>query len=169
MEKTAVLLTDFIPAASRILIFVQVLAILLVALVAGATFGIWQGYNPSYYSAATFLEVHQNAVRGLNFLLPAIALVAVMLTALLSVRSYATAGALPIYAAALVLLIAGGLITRFVNQPINAQVMTWTSDTIPGNWNELRDAWWFWHVARTATAALALITLVTATLVERAN
>lgn len=169
MEKTAIFLTYLLPEASRVLVSLQVLAVLLVALVAGATFGIWQGYNPTSFSAPTFLEMHKNAVRGLNFLLPAIAMAAVLLTALLSARSYAAAGALPIYVAALALLIAGGLITRFANQPINAQVMTWTIDALPGNWSELRDTWWFWHVARTITAILALITLTTAALVERAG
>lgn len=169
MQKAALLLIDFLPAASRILISVQVLTVLLVALVAGATFGIWQGYNPASYSAATFLEMHQGAVRGLNFLLPATAFAALLLTVLLSVRSLATAGALPLYAATLVLLIAGGLITRLANQPINAQVMTWTVDAMPATWSELRDSWWFWHVARMCASVLALVTLTTAELVERAG
>ena len=42
----------------------------LISLVAGSMFGIWRGYDPALYAPATFVEVHQGAVRGLNTLLP---------------------------------------------------------------------------------------------------
>jgi len=42
----------------------QILALLLVGLVAGSMFGIWRGYDVTSYSAQTFVEVHQGAVRG---------------------------------------------------------------------------------------------------------
>lgn len=58
----------------------QLLAALVFAMVAGSVFGIWQGYDPTTYTAATFLEVHQGAVRGLNTLLPAMAFISILLT-----------------------------------------------------------------------------------------
>lgn len=39
-------------------------------------------------------------------------------------------------------LLAAGLITRFLNQPINAIVMTGSADAPPANWMQLRDDWW---------------------------
>ena len=45
--------------------------------------------------------------------------------------------------------LAGGL-TRFLNQPINAIMVTWHSDAPPANWTVLRDAWWRWHLVRLA-------------------
>jgi len=58
--------------------------------------------------------------------------------------------------AAGVSFLAAGLITRFRNQMINSIVMTWSPDAPPANWTELRDAWWRWHVLRTACGALGL-------------
>jgi hypothetical protein len=49
----------------------QFVAALLFSMVAGSVFGIWRGYDPTTYAAATFLEMHQGAVRGLNALLAA--------------------------------------------------------------------------------------------------
>jgi hypothetical protein len=47
-------------------------------------------------------------------------------------------------------MVAGGLVTRFFNQPINAQVVTWTIDSLPADWADLRATWWKWHLIRTA-------------------
>ena len=35
----------------------------------------------------------------------------------------------------------GGLLTRFGNQPINEQVMSWTTLTLPPDWQVIRDRW----------------------------
>lgn len=156
-----------LPDSSRSLIAAQTLAILLLALVAGATFGIWRGYNPAGYSAAAFLEVHQGAVRGLNVLLPAMAFGAILLTAILALRAGRQGEAFPLYLLAIVLMIAAGAVTRIFNQSINAQIVSWGPATMPANWGEIRDIWWFWHVVRTAISAAALATLVTAALTDR--
>ncbi|MGA8907819.1 MAG: DUF1772 domain-containing protein [Acidobacteriaceae bacterium] len=44
--------------------------------------------------------------------------------------------------------VVAGLVTRFVNQPINAIVMTWQNDAPPESWMDLRDRWWRWHAVR---------------------
>ena len=58
----------------------QVLAVMLISLIAGTVFGIWRGYNPAGYSASTFIEMHQGAVRGLNVLLPLMGLATLLIT-----------------------------------------------------------------------------------------
>ena len=57
----------------------QALSLLLVGLLAGSMYGIWFGYDVTRYSPATFVEVHQGAVRGLNTLLPLMGLAAIVL------------------------------------------------------------------------------------------
>ena len=52
----------------------------------------------------------------------------------------------------------------FGNNPLNQQVMTWTPQTLPANWHEIRDAWDGFHAASSAFAALALVALLLATL-----
>jgi uncharacterized membrane protein len=146
----------------------QAAGILLIALVAGSTFGIWRGYNPTGYSATTFLEMHQGAVRGLNTLLPAMGAAALLLTATLVFGARSNRRALPYYILTLVLMTAAALVTRFGNQPINAIVMSWTPDTIPDDWAALLDRWWIWHVLRTACSAGAVLLLTLAVFADRA-
>ncbi len=52
----------------------------------------------------------------------------------------------------------------FGNNPLNQQIMAWTSATLPTNWHEVRDAWDTFHAASSALAAIAFIALLIATL-----
>lgn len=148
---------------------VQTLALLLIALVAGSTFGIWRGYNPADYSALTFLETHQGAVHGLNTLLPAMGFGALACTVILAWLNRRDPTLVAAYGAALVLIAAAGAITRLFNQPINAQVMTWTVDTLPNSWTAIRDNWWNWHIARTLVSISGMLALLIAVLLERSR
>lgn len=169
MKRMHIYLVNLLPAYSKRLIACQVGTILLIALIAGSTFGIWQGYNHTLYSPAAFLEVHQGAVRGLNTLLPAMGFTTMILTLVLTLRSDRHTVVRGLYWATLAMLILAGLITRFANQPINAVVMTWTPTTMPDNWTEIRDTWWFWHIVRTFVSFAALAGLVTASVAGRSE
>jgi uncharacterized membrane protein len=140
---------------------------LVFAMVAGSVFGIWRGYNPGTYSAVTFIEMHQGAVRGLNVLLPGLALTAIIITIALAWLSRRNGGVFRTYVGAVILMVAGGMVTRGFNQPINAQVMGWTAETLPANWTQLRDVWWNWHLVRTAISILAMATLLSAIILDR--
>lgn len=52
----------------------------------------------------------------------------------------------------------------FGNNPLNQQVMSWTPATLPANWRSVRDAWDGFHAASSVLAAIALISLLIATL-----
>jgi len=52
----------------------------------------------------------------------------------------------------------------FGNNPLNQQVASWTPETLPANWREVRDAWDGFHAASSALAALALTSLLIVTL-----
>jgi ABC-type transport system involved in multi-copper enzyme maturation permease subunit len=54
-------------------------------------------------------------------------------------------------------LISCMIITRFGNLPIDNQVMSWTEDTMPSNWIELRDRWMSFHRMRTGVELVALV------------
>ena len=67
---------------------------------------------------------------------------------------------------AVICFAAAGLITRFLNQPINAIVIRWRADAPPPDWTEMRDEWWRWHVVRTF-AGLGGLSLVIAAVLQR--
>jgi uncharacterized membrane protein len=128
----------------------------MVALVAGAIFGIWLGYNPKDLSAPTFIEQQQSAISNLNTIMPILGLTANILTLISIFLHKRDKRAFAILLIALLFLIISGLTTRFGNQPINSIVMNWDMNTPPGNWMELRDQWWTYHEIRTFTAFIAL-------------
>ena len=145
----------------------QFLAALLFAMVAGSVFGIWRGYDPTTYTAATFVEMHQGAVRGLNVLLPGLALASIVLTLALAWLARGKGMIVWLYLGALLMMVAGGMVTRFFNQPINAQVMGWAADSLPANWAELRAAWWNWHLLRVGFSVLGFALLLAAIILDR--
>lgn len=155
---------DTVPVWVSIL---QIAAITLVGLVAGSTFGIWRGYNPTLYSASTFIEVHQGAVRGLNFLLPALAFGAIACVLVLAYRGRKSRSTVFLYLAAMALMIVGGMVTRLINQPINSAIMNWTADSLPDSWNTIRDRWWAWHIVRTHASIAATVVLIAAVFQDR--
>lgn len=145
----------------------QFLAALLFSMVAGSVFGIWRGYDPTSFAASTFLDIHQGAVRGLNVLLPGIALVSLVLTLALAWLARGRGPVLWLYLAAALMMIGGGVVTRFFNQPINALVMGWSVETLPSDWEALRAAWWNWHLLRTGFSIAAMALLLAAIVLDR--
>lgn len=134
--------------------------IIVVALVAGTIFGIWIGYNPKNLSAPTYIEQQQNAINALNTLMPLLGLIAILLTLTSAFLQKKDKNTFIFLLTASVLLILSGLTTRFGNQPINSIVMTWDMNSPPGNWMELRDKWWTYHIIRSLTAITGLCLIV---------
>jgi hypothetical protein len=146
---------------------VQTLAVILIGLVTGSMFAIWQGYPITDYSPATFVEVHQGAVRGLNTLLPVAATASLALVALLATFARHRPGVMWLYLGVAAMIALGGLVTRLINQPINALVMTWTATTLPTDWIDLRDRWWTWHQIRLFFTFVGEAILIATVLIDR--
>lgn len=50
------------------------------------------------------------------------------------------------------------------NNPLNQLIMTWTPQTLPANWQAVRNAWDSYHAATSGLATLALVLLLISTL-----
>ena len=148
----------------KIIVFADILVI---ALVAGSVFGIWLGYNPAGLSAGAYLEQQQHAIRSLNFLMPALGLLGLLLTVAWAIIARSERPVFYMLVFAAICFIASGLITRFGNQPINAVVMTLNPHLLPETWMNLRDQWWHWHSARTVTSVAGLFFLLLANAMEQ--
>lgn len=145
----------------------QLLVLAAIWLVAGSTFGIWRGYDPATWPAETFVTVHQGTVRGLNVLLPAMGFATLLGTLVLAIRARRNRPALLIYVAALVCVASAAAITRLFNQPINADIMQWSADSMPAGWADVRDTWWTWHVIRMAVTLCGALLLTVAIDLDR--
>jgi uncharacterized membrane protein len=138
--------------------------LLLVALVVGALFGARLFLNPVGFDASSYVVLQQQAIRTMNRVMPALGAVTILVTITAAVLGRDDRARLALLVAAVVCFATIGLITRFLNQPINAIVMTWSANSPPSNWTRLRDKWWRWHLIRLATGLVGLSLLIAATL-----
>lgn len=147
---------------------IRFLNIILVALLAGTSFGIWMGLNPMDYSTSTYIEQQQHLVVALQTLLVSLVIMATLVTvasAFLQRKDKATFVALLLAALCLFLCI---IITRFGNLPIQTEMLTWHANSPPEDWTMLRDKWWSFHIMRTIAELIALA-LVAWTSVQKSN
>jgi archaellum biogenesis protein FlaJ (TadC family) len=145
---------------------VRFLNIIVAALLAGVSLGIWIGFNPSGLSPSAFIEQQQNMLQSLRTLMVSFVIIATLITILCAYLQKHDKSAFISLIIAAVFFIACILITRFGNKPIDDKVITWTKDAIPDNWTELRDKWWSFHILRTIAEVIALI-LVTWTSIRK--
>ena len=138
--------------------------LLLTALVVGALFGVWLFLNPKGLDANSYITLQQQAVRKMNTVMPALGAATILVTITAAVFGRGDRARLCLLLAAVVCFVAIGLITRFLNQPINAIVMTWQAELPPSNWTALRDEWWRWHLIRLAVGLVGLSLLIVAAL-----
>ena len=99
--------------------------LLLAALVVGALFGVWLFLNPAGLDANSYVVLQQQAIRTMNRVMPALGAVTILVTLTAAVLGPGDRTRLGLLIAAVVCFVAIGLITRFLNQPINAIVIAW--------------------------------------------
>ena len=138
--------------------------LLFAALLVGAMFAVWLVFNPAGLNAGTYVALHQQGVRTLHPALPILGIATILATVTAAVLGRADNTRFWWLIATALCFAASGLITRFLNMPINAVVMTWNSDSLPTNWMGLRNAWWRWHCLRLLTRLVGFSLLLVATL-----
>ena len=147
---------------------IRFINIILAALLAGTSFGIWVGLNPKNYSPTTYIEQQQNLVLSLNSLMVSFVVLATLVTLL---SAYLNRKHKAVFIA---LLLASAFfascifISRFGNFPIQTEMLTWKVNQLPDNWTMLRDRWWSLHIMRTIAELFAFV-LVAWTSLQKSN
>jgi uncharacterized membrane protein len=134
--------------------------LLLAAMVTGAMFGLWLAFNSKTLDGPGYIVIHQQSVRGMNSVMPVLGLVTILTTIAVAYLTRGDKARLVLLIVAILAFIATGLITRFVNQPINAVIMGWSPSSPPAEWTALRDTWWHWHVIRIVCGVTGLSLLI---------
>jgi len=137
---------------------------LLAALLVGAMFGMWLILNPAGLAAGVYITLQQQGIRTLNRAMPMLGAATVLLTILAAALGRNDSTRFGLLVGTIVCLLASGLITRFLNQPINAIVITWSTGAPPANWRDVRNKWWRWHLVRLFTGLGGLSLLIAAML-----
>ena len=138
--------------------------LLLAALLVGVMFGIWLTNNPTGLDAAEYVAMQQRGIRALNVFMPLLGLATIVLTISAAIFARSDQLRLTTLVIAALCLVVAGVVTLFLNQPINAIVITWSPDAAPTEWTQLRDDWWRWHVVRLTFGIIALCLLILAAL-----
>ena len=130
--------------------------IILVALLAGTSFGILIGFNPMKYSVSTYIEQQQHLVLSLQTLLVSLVIIATLVTITSAFLQRKNKNVFIALLFAALFLLSCIFITRFGNLPIQTEILTWKANSFPENWTILRDKWWTFHIMRTIAELIAL-------------
>jgi uncharacterized membrane protein len=149
-----------------VLLFVDFATLLTASLLVGAMFGVWLIFNPVGLGANAYVALQQQGIRTLNVAMPVLGAVAALLTVASAALGSENRTRFLLLLSAVICFVAAGLITRLLNQPINAIVITWPVDAPPSNWTQFRDAWWRWHLMR-LVAGLSGLSLLIAGMLRR--
>jgi amino acid permease len=136
---------------------VRFINIILAALLAGVSFGIWIGFSPAGLSPSTYIEQQQNIIRSLSILMTSLVCTASIITIISAFRQRKEKGVFITLLIATIFFIACIIISTLGNRPIDNYIMTWTSTTPPNDWNIFRDKWRSLHVMRTISELFALL------------
>jgi len=125
---------------------------MLLVMVTGVFWGTWYSLSRtmSSFSSETFITIGKriidNVAVGMSVMMPLsiIGLLILLITAFKSKMThfYWLLGSLICFVLVLV-------ITVLVEVPIDRQIKIWTGDTIPADWQVIRDRWEFYHTDRT--------------------
>jgi uncharacterized membrane protein len=124
-------------------------------LVTGVFWGSWMTLSRSIneFSGSEFIHIGKviiaNVANPMRVIMPS-AILFLTIHAAISYNSRRTRFYL--IAAALALMVVTLLITLLVEVPIDNQIKTWTSPTIPADWNSIREKWQTFHRVRTFTS-----------------
>lgn len=149
----------------------QFVSIMLYVLVAGVMWGTWLSLarTMTEYDAETFLADGQHMIANLatvmEVLMISALIVGLVVVVLLFAARSAVAGWLAL--AALLLMIAVLVITLAVEVPIDELIVTWTAETLPPDWQEIRARWAAFHTLRTFGSLGAVAAAVAAGLTLR--
>jgi uncharacterized membrane protein len=138
----------------------QATTIVLFALVMGVFWGTWFSLSRTMnqLSAETFLAVGHEMIQNLGvpmaILLPLALLSAVVTLALLRRGRPAAFWWL---LAGFVLMVAALAITLAVEVPIDNQIQTWTTATLPADWRSIQARWELFHTIRTFLSIAAVV------------
>lgn len=136
---------------------IRFINIILAALLAGVSFGIWRGFNPLALSASTYLEQQQNTIRSLSVLMTSLVIIAAIITIISAFLQKNNKAVFVSLLIAAIFFVACILISALGNKPIDNLVMTWTNETLPRDWTIFRDKWWLLHIMRTIAELIALV------------
>ena len=142
---------------------VESFTLILAALVMGVFWGTWFTLTRSIhdFSAAEFIHIGKSIINNvaipMSIIMPA-TLLFMLVTLLLSRR--VNRYSFYLYSISFLLMVITLIITVAIEVPIDNQIKSWTADTVPANWESLRQKWDAHHTMRTFTSIGSVVFFV---------
>jgi uncharacterized membrane protein len=141
----------------------ELISVVLSALVGGMYWGPWLALSRSMrtFKPEVFLDIVDRMNRNLESvmtILTPVALISIAPVLFFSYHEqpmtfYLTLAGFTLFVVALV-------VTMLIEVPIVKQIVTWTVETLPGNWQQQRDRWVVFHIIRVVAGIGGLVFLV---------
>jgi uncharacterized membrane protein len=148
-------------------LFITTIFVLL--LVCGVFWGLYFSLSRSYhvFTPNELAKIARTIVHNLEVPMRNISVLCLVLMGF-SIAFYPDKDAWNFYAIiiSLLLLIGSLVITTAIEVPINNKVVTWTTENIPANWQQLRSRWQYYNVVRTVMALLSFILFASAVILH---
>lgn len=132
-------------------------SLVLVMLVTGVFWGTWFTLTRSLenFPADHFIHIGQTIIHNVAGPMRVLMPLTLVVLLLLCIAYRKERPAVYALLGAFFLMIVTLLITLLVEVPIDNQIRTWTSTSIPDNWTDLRATWKQFHAYRTLTSILS--------------
>ena len=141
----------------------EAVEIVLSALVGGMYWGPWLALTRSMrtFKPGVFLDIVNRMNRNMESVMTALtpaALLSIVPVLFLSYKERPATFCLTF--TGFLSFIVALIVTMRVEVPIVKQIVTWTPETLPGNWRQLRDRWGAFHIIRVVAGIVGLVFLV---------
>ena len=135
--------------------FLHFVSLFLLMLVTGVFWGTWFTLTRSIesFSSEEFIHIGKviiaNVAMPMRFLMPACILF-MLLSTMLHTNKYSNSFYFGV--TALIFIFLALLITLIILVPIDNDIKIWTADTVPAEWEQIRNKWKIFHFIRTMAA-----------------
>lgn len=137
------------------------LNLILVMLVTGVFWGTWFTLTRSIgdFPPDNFIRIGKTIIANVAWPMRILMPATILVLAWLCFATFRSRPPFYFFLGALIFMVITLVITVGVEVPIDDQIATWTVETIPGNWTDLRKTWEQFHTLRTLTSVLSFISL----------
>jgi uncharacterized membrane protein len=137
------------------------ICLILVMLVTGVFWGTWFTLTRSLdtFPPDNFIRIGKTIIANVAWPMRILGPATVLCLVWLSILTRKFRAQFYLVLCSLILLVVTLAITVGILVPIDNQVNTWTTDTLPAEWEELRAKWGTFHAVRTFTSVFSFICL----------
>lgn len=146
-------------------------SLILVMLVTGVFWGTWFTLTRSLseFPPDNFIRIGKTIIANVAWPMRILMPVTLIVLGWLCLSTRKLRPSFYFFLTALILMVITLIITVGIEVPIDNQIKTWTPETLPSHWTELRSTWDRFHTLRTITSILSFVSLSVGVILNTGN